>query len=277
MDEYDHLSPPSSQPDKESLVNLMKHSKKTYDSFQDELEDYIKVQKARGLEPKTCFRKMRDDCVETFGYKEEIDSRPRYIRFGQRLPSGSAQTYPRSCPISQTVGNPLPRWLPAHDSRLRPESLSYCQLTRDCFSEKPGRLNLSQQEYNCNSYSVESGVYKRLSSENSISAQQGSPKQAHQMRKRHAEEGRGKPEERPEPKGKKSCKKIDLDKHKRIQSNKTETETVRVRTEKLKNRKEKKSRDVASKKGERKHRKEKKQVKERTEEEMLWDQSILGF
>ncbi|TKC47530.1 hypothetical protein EI555_018983, partial [Monodon monoceros] len=41
----------------ESFVNLMKYSRKTSDSFQDELEDYIKVQKARGLEPKTCFRK----------------------------------------------------------------------------------------------------------------------------------------------------------------------------------------------------------------------------
>lgn len=48
--------------------------------------------------------------------------------------------------------------------------------------------------------------------------------------------------------------------------------------EKLKNRKEKKGRDVASKKEEFKRRKEKKeQGKERTEEEMLWDQSILRF
>lgn len=54
----------------------MKHSKKTYDSFQDELEDYIKVQKARGLEPKTCFRKMREDYLETYGYKEEVTLDP---------------------------------------------------------------------------------------------------------------------------------------------------------------------------------------------------------
>ena len=49
----------------------MKHSK-TCDSFQDELEDYIKVQKARGLEPKTCFRKMTEDYLETCGCKEEV-------------------------------------------------------------------------------------------------------------------------------------------------------------------------------------------------------------
>lgn len=42
--------------------------------------------------------------------------------------------------------------------------------------------------------------------------------------------------------------------------------------------KRKKTRDVSSKKEDRKRRKEKKeQGEERTEEEMLWDQSILGF
>ncbi|XP_030693282.1 lysine-rich coiled-coil protein 1 isoform X1 [Globicephala melas] len=264
---------------RESLVNLMNRSKKTSDSFQDELEDYIKVQKARGLEPKTCFRKMREDYLETCGYKEEVDSRPRCRMFDQRLPYEPIQTYRRPCNISQAVEKQLPLWLPAHDSRLRLDSLSNCQFTRDCFSGKPVALNFSQQEYNCSSYSVESGVYRHLSLENSTSAHQASYKQIHQKRKRHPEEGQEKPEEeRPKRKRKKAYEEIDLDKHKSIQRNKTEAETVRVSTEKPKNQKEKKSRDVASKKEKRKRRKEKKeQRKERTEEEMLWDQSILGF
>lgn len=73
---------------------------------------------------------------------------------------------------------------------------------------------------------------------------------------------------------------MDLNKHRSIQRKKTkaETETVQDGTEKLKNRKEKKTRDISSKKEDRKRRKEKKeQGEERTEEEMLWDQSILGF
>ncbi|XP_039108584.1 lysine-rich coiled-coil protein 1 [Hyaena hyaena] len=257
----------------------MKHSKKTYDSFQDELEDYIKVQKARGLEPKTCFRKMRDDCLETCGYKEEVAYRPRYRMFDHRLSSETAQTYPRSCPVSQKVENRLPQWLPAHDSRLSVDSLSYCQFTRDCFSEKPEPLNLSQQAYNCRSYSVESGVYNRLSSGNSASTHQASHKQIRPQGKGRPEEGREKPdEERPKHKRKKGCEEIDLDKHKNLQRNETQTETVRVSTKKLKNRKERKGQDMASKKEERKHRKAKKeQGEEKTEEEMLWDQSILGF
>ncbi|KAG5211456.1 hypothetical protein JEQ12_013885 [Ovis aries] len=230
----------------------MKHSKKTYDSFQDELEDYIKVQKARGLEPKTCFRKMREDYLETYGYKEEVDSRPRCRMFEQRLPYGTVQTYPRSCSISQRVEKQLPQWLPAHDSRLGLDSLSYSQFTRDCFSGKPVPPNLSQHESNCSSYSVESRVYRHLSPENSTSAHQASYKHIHQKRKRHTEEGREKPEEeRPKHKREKACEEIDLDKYKSIQTSKTEAETVSVSTERLKNRKEKKSRDVASKKEER--------------------------
>uniref|UniRef100_A0A8C0ZTQ1 Lysine-rich coiled-coil protein 1 n=1 Tax=Castor canadensis TaxID=51338 RepID=A0A8C0ZTQ1_CASCN len=197
-------------------------SAKSSDSFQDELEDYIKVQKARGLEPKTCFRKMREDYLETCGYR----------MFDQRLPSGTMQTYPRSCNISQKVEN-------------------------------------------------QSGVHKHLSLEHSTSAPQTSRKQIHQKRKRHPEEGREKTEdERPKHKNKRSSEEMDSDKHKSIQSKKTkvETETVQVSTEKLKDRKEKKNRGASSKKEDRKHRKEKKEHgKESTEEEMLWDQSILGF
>ncbi|XP_037663469.1 lysine-rich coiled-coil protein 1 [Choloepus didactylus] len=256
----------------------MKHSKKTYDSFQDELEDYIKVQKARGLEPKTCFRKMREDYLETCGYKEEVNSRPSYRMFEQRLPSETVQTYQRSYNITQTVENPSPQWLPACDSRLRPDSLSYCWLPRD-YSGKPAPLNLSQQEYNCGSYRVESGVYKHFSLENNDSSHQASHKQAHHKRKRHQEEDREKPEEeQPKHKSKQSYEEMDLGKHKSIQRKKAEMETVSVSKEKPKNRRERKTQDVASKKKERKRRKEKKeQGQERTEEEMLWDQSILGF
>lgn len=257
----------------------MKHSTKTYDSFQDELEDYIKVQKARGLEPKTCFRKMREDYLETCRYKEEVDSRPRYRMFDQRFPSETIQTYPRSCTVSQAVGNRLPQWLPDHDRRLRLDSQRYCQSTRDCFSEKPVPLNHMQQEYNCGSYRVESGVYKRLSSENSTSAHQGSHKQTHEKSKRHPEESREKSkEEQPKHKRAKVFEEIDLDKHTSSQGDKTEMATVGASTKKLKNRKEKKSRDSTSKKEERKRKKQKKEEgEEKTEEEMLWDQSILGF
>lgn len=258
----------------------MKHSK-SYDSFQDELEDYIKVQKARGLEPNTCFRKMREEYLETCEYREEVESRPRYRMFDQRPPSGSVLTHPRSCSTPQTVGNQGPQCLPAQDRRLRLDSLSYSQLPKDCFLEKPVPIDLGQREHNCGSYDMESRVHRHLSSRNSPSAHQASHKQAHQKRKRHPEESRGETEkEQPKHRRRRGSEELDLGRHRSLQRKKAkvETEAAQVSAGQLKNQKKKKSREAASKKEGRKHRKARKdQGEERTEEEMLWDQSILGF
>ncbi|NWI31602.1 ZMAT1 protein, partial [Sula dactylatra] len=43
------------------LIDLIKKSKKTYDSFQDELTDYVKVQKVRGLEPRRYLGKAEEE------------------------------------------------------------------------------------------------------------------------------------------------------------------------------------------------------------------------
>ncbi|XP_055232577.1 zinc finger matrin-type protein 1 isoform X4 [Gorilla gorilla gorilla] len=270
-----HISPVESQ-----LPQwLPTHSKRTYDSFQDELEDYIKVQKARGLEPKTCFRKIGDSSVETHRNREMVDVRPRHRMLEQKLPCETFQTYSGPYSISQVVENQLPHCLPAHDSKQRLDSISYCQLTRDCFPEKPVPLSLNQQENNSGSNSVESEVYKHLSSENNTADHQAGHKRKHQKRKRHLEEGKERPEkEQSKHKRKKSYEDTDLDKDKSIRQRKREEDRVKVSSGKLKHRKKKKSHDVPSEKEERKHRKEKKKsVEERTEEEMLWDESILGF
>ncbi|XP_008586686.1 PREDICTED: zinc finger matrin-type protein 1 [Galeopterus variegatus] len=258
---------------------LPAYSKKKYDSFRDELEDYIKVQKARGLEPKTCFRQIDDSSVETHRYREMVDTRPRHRMLEQRLPFETCQTYPGPYNISQAVENHLPHCLPAHDSKQRVYSVSYCQLTRDYFPEKPVPLSLNQQENNSGPYSVESEVYKHLPSENNISDHQASHKRRHQKRRRHLEEGEERPEkEQSKHKRKRSYEDMDLDKDKSIRQRKRERDKVRVSSGKLKHRKKRKSHDTPSEKEERKHRKEKKKsVEERTEEEMLWDESILGF
>ncbi|XP_037678443.1 zinc finger matrin-type protein 1 isoform X2 [Choloepus didactylus] len=276
---HTHQGPYSTSPGEKQLPHwLPVHSKRTYDPFQDELEDYIKVQKARGLEPKTCFRKMGDSTMETHGYREMVDFRPRYRMFEQRLPFETFQTYPGPYNISQAVENQLPHFLPAHDSKQKLDSMHYCQLTRDYFSEKPVPLSLSQQENNSDLYGVEAEVYKHLSSKNNTSDHQAGHKRRHQKRRRHLEEGEEKPEkEQSKHKRKKSYEDMDLDKDRSIQQRKREVDKVRFGSGKLKHRKKKKSRDVASEKEERKHRKEKKKpVEEKTEEEMLWDESILG-
>uniref|UniRef100_A0A8C3YEW9 Zinc finger matrin-type 1 n=1 Tax=Catagonus wagneri TaxID=51154 RepID=A0A8C3YEW9_9CETA len=255
---------------------LSAHSKRTYDSFQDELEDYIKVQKARGLEPKTCFRKISDSSVETRKYREMVHSRPGHRMFEQRLPFETFQTYQESYTISQAAENQLPHCLPTHESKQSLDPVTYCLLTGDYFSEKPVPLSLSQQENNSGLYSVESEVYKNLSSESSTSDPHVSHKRRHQKRRRHLHEG----EERPEKEQSKHKKKkdTDLDKDESIQQKKGEEDKVSISSGKLKHQKKKKSHGVPSEKEERKHKKEKKKsVEEKTEEEMLWDESILGF
>ncbi|XP_077745752.1 zinc finger matrin-type protein 1 isoform X5 [Canis aureus] len=258
---------------------LPAHSKRTYDSFQDELEDYIKVQKARGLEPKTCFRKISDSSMETHKYKEMVDSRPKHRMLEQKLPFETSQTYTGSYSISQAVENQLPHCLPAHDSKQRLDSMTSCQPIRDYFPEKPVPLSLSQQENNSGPYGVESEVYKHLSSENSTSDHQASHKRRHQKRRRHLEKGEEKPEkEQSKHKRKKSYGDTDLEKDESIRQRKREGDKVSVSSGKLKHRKKKKSHGVPTEKEERKHKKEKKKsVEEKTEEEMLWDESILGF
>ncbi|XP_073655207.1 zinc finger matrin-type protein 1 isoform X2 [Tursiops truncatus] len=256
--------------------SLPAHSKRSYDSFQDELEDYIKVQKARGLEPKTCFRNISKSSVETHKYREMVDSRPRHRMFEQRLPFETFQNYPVSYSISQAAEKQLPHCLPTHDSKQRLDSMTYCQPTRDYFPEKPVPLSLSQQENNSGPYSVESEVYKHLSLENNTSDHEASHTRKHQKR-RHLEEGEEKPEkEQSKHKRKKSYGDTDLDKDKSIQKRKREGD--KVSSGKLKHRKKKKRHGVPSEKEEHKHKKEKKKsVEEKTEEEMLWDESILGF
>ncbi|XP_058147137.1 zinc finger matrin-type protein 1-like [Dasypus novemcinctus] len=255
------------------------HSKRTYDSFQVELEDYIKVQRARGLQPKTCFRKLGNSSMETHGYREMEDFRASYKLFEQRLPFVTFQTYPGSYSILQAMESQLPHFLLCHDSKQRIHSVSSCQFTRDYFSEKPVPLSLSQQENNSDLYSVESEVHKHLSSENNTSCHQAGHKQRHQKRRRHLKEGEETPEkEHSKHKRKKRYEGKDLDKDKSIQQRKREMDQVKIGSRKLKHRKKKKSQDLVSEKEEHKHRKEKKKpAVEKTEEEMLWDESILGF
>ncbi|XP_012582513.1 PREDICTED: zinc finger matrin-type protein 1 [Condylura cristata] len=255
------------------------HSKRPHDPFQDELEDYIKVQKARGLDPKTCFRKISDSSVEIHKYREMVDSKPRYRMCEQRFQSFETfQAHPETYNISQAVKSQLSQCLPAHESNQRLDSMTYYQSSRDYYPDKAVPLSLSHQENNSSPNSMESEVYKHLSSENKTNHHQG---HKHRRRKRrtHLEEGKERREkEESKHKRKRDNEDTDLHKDESIRKRKKEENKFSVSSGKLKHRKKKKSHGVNSEKEERKHRKEKKKpVEEKTEEEMLWDESILGF
>uniref|UniRef100_A0A8C2N0M3 Zinc finger, matrin type 1 n=1 Tax=Cricetulus griseus TaxID=10029 RepID=A0A8C2N0M3_CRIGR len=257
---------------------LPPHSKRRNDDFQAEFDDYNKVQESRELKPKTSFRRI-DSAIETHNYREMDDRRSKHRMFEQRFPCETFQTYTDPHNSSHVVENKLPHYLPAYESQQSLDSDSYYQFTRDCFSEKPVPLSLSQQENNPGSHSVEFDIYKQLPSYDSASAHETSHKRRHQKRRRHLEEGKERPEkEQSKHKRKRSCQDKDLDQDKSTEQTKGEEDKAGVSSEKIKHRKKKRKHEAASEKEERKHKKEKKKsVEERTEEEILWDESILGF
>lgn len=189
--------------------------------------------------------------METHKCREMVDSRPRHRMIEPGLPFEISQTYPASYNISQAVENQLPHCSPAHDSKQKLDSVTYCQPTRDYFLEKPVPLSLSQQESNSGPYSVESEVYKHLSSEKNTSDHQAGHKQRHQKRRRHLEEGGKRPEkEQSKHKRKKSYEDTDLDKDKSIRQKKRQGGKVSVSAGKLKHQKKKESHGVPSEKEE---------------------------
>lgn len=89
----------------------------TYDAFQHELEDYIRKQKARGLRPETCFRKVTAGCAcgtarrpnppppPGAGARTPLRERPRVPGFPQKA-ENSGQ------PGTPMAPNPSPRTTP---------------------------------------------------------------------------------------------------------------------------------------------------------------------
>ncbi|CAN2388395.1 U1-like zinc finger [Pristimantis euphronides] len=102
---------------KETMVaNLMKTTNKSYNSFQDELADYIKVQKARGLEPKTQFRQDTDHSDS--GEEEEPVPAPVYpktipvapYKYPPRNPKPYHAYTPHHPPNPRLAGWEKPYW-----------------------------------------------------------------------------------------------------------------------------------------------------------------------
>jgi hypothetical protein len=100
------------------MINIMENSQ-TNDSFQHELEDYIRKQRARGLQPKVCF-------------KAAVDSMHREgAHIGPKSPVLEQQLSFRWLPSS-------PAWPKIHHSRKRLESLNHHQKNHHYFFKSPG-------------------------------------------------------------------------------------------------------------------------------------------
>ncbi|NXN48249.1 ZMAT1 protein, partial [Rhinoptilus africanus] len=100
------------------LVTHMKKSKKTHSSFQEELTDYNKVQKARGLEPRKCSEKaeheeFQDENIEGESDLGEVISSNLKCEQGQHSSLFSETQSP-----TDTGENKLPSWPSASEQAL---------------------------------------------------------------------------------------------------------------------------------------------------------------
>ncbi|XP_053119042.1 zinc finger matrin-type protein 1-like isoform X2 [Hemicordylus capensis] len=270
------------------VVNLMKNSKKTYNSFQDELADYIKVQKARGLEPKTNFRKPEEEFQnEEFeainGHEEDFAFNQDQFSYDTYEPDQHSFFFSEMCAPSHSVENRLSHWSPAHEDLLKLENAPMSQCNTECYSKKQMSHLTTYKFDNCDPSSAESSDgCKPVSAENSSSSHRRSRKlpKLHKKEKGCTRESDENPHQQlPTPKRKQhSEEETDSGKDSENQKRKKDN-AISVTEWKSKHSKDKGNKESSSEKESRRHKKEKKKAEAHgpTEEEMLWDESILGF
>ncbi|XP_022360042.1 zinc finger matrin-type protein 1-like [Enhydra lutris kenyoni] len=239
---------------------------KIYDSFQHELEDYVRKQKARGLQPEVCFRKVTEDSE----YKDRGHTAPRPLMLEQGSSFTRTHTFSSSHPRQRTEENQLLPWSKLHHARQRLESLSHCQKTQDHFSKnlwlpsppvqgKTPDLHAAQRRKDTS----------HLWEEDPTRAHQAGDQDQGQGRS-FREEGRGECDKEEQGQGKTKHRE-DGDSHK---ENKKKVKVQPISAEKPKHRK--RSHQDTITEGRRSQREKKQPGKESTQERDLWDEAILS-
>ncbi|NXE45052.1 ZMAT1 protein, partial [Casuarius casuarius] len=246
------------------VVSLLKNSKKTYDSFQDELADYIKVQKARGLESEALFRK-----TEVFQDKDvEGRSDPAEV-----LPSDFTYEQAQHSSLCSETHSPTNTEEKSSACENTPEKTPDCHYNVGYCTEKQASEVAPIRDEGFGLTVAESNNCSELvSAETAISSYRKEQK----LLGKHAEEEKYINEElKYERKGTKQKRKENSEDE---DSGKESEKQKRVKVDiDLIN--EKKSKSYKDKRLKEKHKKDKKkpQPDGRTEEELLWDESILGY
>uniref|UniRef100_A0A8C8SNZ3 Zinc finger matrin-type 1 n=1 Tax=Pelusios castaneus TaxID=367368 RepID=A0A8C8SNZ3_9SAUR len=264
------------------VVNLIKNSKKTYDSFQDELADYIKVQKARGLEPNTYFRKSEEEEFESYEFEKVNDY---YGTVASRVTFEQDQhptLFSETCTSSLAVENRLPCWPPAHETKLRLENTATCHDSKEYYSETQTSQEISVKDNRYDLSPAESSdCYKHISSDNSTRFYRKGRKlrrKYEEVERRTGEGAETHNKEATKQKRKENSEETDLGKDSETQKQR-KMDIDSVHEKKSKHSKDIRIKEIPTEKESRKHKKSKKkpQPDGKTEEEILWDESILGF
>ncbi|XP_074848365.1 lysine-rich coiled-coil protein 1 [Carettochelys insculpta] len=261
------------------VVNLIKNSKKTYDSFQDELEDYIKVQKARGLEPKTYFRKTEEEEFENYELEAVNDCGD--IEYSSVEQGQHSSFFSEIYMSPHAIENKSPCWSPAPKTMLRIENVAKCHDSKEYYSEMqtPQMTSFKKDSYSLSSAEESSDCYKHISSDNSTH----SYKKGRKLRRKHEEGERNTGEEEhskeaTKQKRKENSEETDSGKDSEMQKRR-KIDINSTHEKKSKHSKDKRIKEIPTEKESRKHKRDKRKPLSdgKTEEEILWDESILGF
>ncbi|XP_009946375.1 PREDICTED: zinc finger matrin-type protein 1-like [Leptosomus discolor] len=261
------------------LANLMKKSKKPYDSCQDELRDYIKVQKDRGLEPRRHLGKaeeeeLQDKNIEQGSHLGEVIS----SNF-KREQAQHSSLFSKTQSPTNTGENRSPSWPSACEHAV--ENTPNCHYNKGyCKEEQASEVATIRDESFSLSVTESRDCYEFMLAETSTS----SSRKEQKFQMKHFEEEKYISEEL-------KCKK-EATKQKRKKNSEganfgKESETQKRIKFEIDLVDEKKSRpyevrrpkESPTEKGNGKHKKDKKkpQTDGKREEELLWDGSVLGY
>ncbi|XP_034272018.1 lysine-rich coiled-coil protein 1 isoform X1 [Pantherophis guttatus] len=262
---------------KENMIatSLMKNSNNTNSSFQDELADYIKVQKARGLEPNINFRNSEQKMCEAInGHEETFASDQGFLSRNVYEPNQHSTFFPEMDTFSYSVGSRSPH-PPVQKYPVKLKNV--CTYSTDSDSEKQVPQLTIYRNDSYKQLSAEStNSYKSLFSKNSSNADKGSRKLPKKSRakKERPQEGEG---DRSTLKRAGDNQDTDLEKDGKKKKKKNHIDSIAG--SKSKHSKVKGSKEGSSEKKSKRHKKERKkhEISGTTEEDMLWNESVLGF
>ncbi|XP_049653214.1 lysine-rich coiled-coil protein 1 [Accipiter gentilis] len=255
------------------LVNLMKKSKKTYDSFQDELMDYSKVQKARGVEQRRYLGKAEEEEFQDKNIEGGTD-------LGKVISSNfqCEQGQHSSQSPTNTGENRSPSWPSACEHAL--EKTPNCHCNKGCCKEEQASEVATIRERSFSLLVAESkDCYKLRLAETSTSSYRKEQK----FQIKHFEEEKFISDklkfekEATKQKRKKNSEGADFGKENEKQK-RIKFEVDLVNEKKSIPYKNKRLKENSAEKESKKHKKGKKkpQTDNKKEEELLWDESVLG-
>ncbi|KAK2872430.1 hypothetical protein Q8A67_022327 [Cirrhinus molitorella] len=312
------------------VMDLCKSQKKVYDSFQDELADYIQVQKARGLEPKAVpgtvgqASKGLDESGNEGPQKAEemphpVQLVPRFPPPGFPQPHWQPQFQPQVNQFGFGMQGPVPHYQPGYMPHARPpftpghpykrgrspksfssssfsDSSSYTSSSSDSSSsydsrerrrrkKKMKKRGKSRRDQEGGS-DMERGERKRRQKGDRRGSVEGEEERKKWKERRKRERSSSEDEEiRRKRRASKKSKRHGDGQHAKRQKEVEllEKQEVEVHEEPQGKMEEHIEVRTEMKDGKHKHKKEKKKGKEkmnqednRTEEERLWDETILG-